>query len=142
MHRVPRDPSRVHRVPREVSWASRRVPLSGAPSAPGGVLGEPAGAPPGCTECPREVSWASRRVPLPGAPSAPGRCPGRAPVLPAPYALEGGGEPVAEPFRRAQLPQVFCLFAGHLPSLLHIGVKRETPYPVSPTHRFFYEDCT
>ena len=125
-------------MPRELSWRVRQEPgdsLPGAPSAPGGVLESAAGArgrPPGCAGCPGRCPGRARREPLPGAPSAPGRYPGRAPELPAPHSFEWK-EPVAEPFRRAQLPQVFCLFAGHLPSLLHIGVKREAPYTVSPT---------
>src|SRR6266540_3216049 len=72
--------SATRRVPRGASdGGSPRDPLPGAPSASGGVLGEPAGAPPGCTECPREVSWVSRRVPPgepAGAPSAPVRAGG------------------------------------------------------------------
>ena len=118
---------------------------------------EPSGPPPGCAECPWEVSWVSA-VGAPGTPSRVCRMPREvswasaagAPGTPSrvrrmrPGAVLGElpsrfpgaqhafelGEQEAEPFRRAQLPQVLCLFAG--------PPSQSSPYTgekVDPYHR-------
>ena len=81
---------------------SPRVPLPGAPSAPGGVRRrEPPGPPPGCAECPG-------RCPAAGAPESPSSWGSRIPGAPG-------------------CPKSSASMRGHLPSLLQIGVQKGDP---------------